>query len=69
MTADDTEVTRKPAPALEVRPDAISDDTVTAHAYTLNAWDCPLCGDRNVTDADLGDEEECDVCGETVVVR
>jgi len=30
MTADDTDATRQPAPALEVRSDAIGGDTVTA---------------------------------------
>src|SRR5690606_2146067 len=39
---DDTEVTRKPAPALEVRPDAISDDTVTAK---LAKWEALLRSD------------------------
>lgn len=41
MTADDTEVTRKLAPALEVRPDAISSDTVTA---TLAQWEALVAG-------------------------
>ena len=37
--------------------------------YTLNAWDCPACGNQNTTDADLGRAETCDACGEEFEIQ
>lgn len=46
----------------------LTDDLPEAVGYTLNAFDCPVCGGQTATDADFGGVEVCEDCGERVRV-
>lgn len=38
------------------------------HAYTVNRWDCPDCGEVYESDAEFSGEDKCDACGAEVVI-
>lgn len=46
------------------------DDEYTATPYERYWWDCPACSDINdAGDIEPSGEEQCEHCGETVLVR